>query len=177
MGEGRTPDNIKLSKAVSQTVEEVLKFNPNHGQDGKFSSGGAPQVEKIRAAIENAQGGWVGADWTHEQVARCDHPDHGRLVPCPHCFVVREPDSEDGEQGSPVYCEGDDVSGCQTCRDAEADAEEAERLGQAALEELAVGDVAACARNLRAAANLEAAYGDDPTWGPPALLAEQSVDK
>jgi hypothetical protein len=120
----------------------------------------AEKVEKIRAAIENAQGGWVGADWTHlldspEQVARY---------------------SEDGVQASPVYCEGDG-SECQTCRDAEADAAEAEQLGQAALEELAVGDVVACARNLRAAANLEAAYGDDPIWGPPALLAEQSVDE
>ena len=54
MGTGRTPDNIKLSKVVSQTVEEVLKFNPNHGPDGKFSSGGGGG-QSDSTATENAR--------------------------------------------------------------------------------------------------------------------------
>ena len=96
------------------------------------------------AAIEEAQGSWHGADWTHELAI------DGRKVL-----------DDDGE---PIYCDGTEE--CQTCDDAEEDAAEAEDAARDALTSLRSGDVEEALRYLELAVRIENHWGDSPTYGP-----------
>ena len=95
------------------------------------------------AAIEEAQGSWHGADWTHELAI------DGKVL------------DDDGE---PIYCDGTEE--CQTCDDAEEDAAEAEDAARDALASLRSGDVGEALKSLELAVRIENHWGDSPTYGP-----------
>ena len=123
---------------------------------GSFDGPGyrmAAHVFDLEHAIEAAQGQWVGADWQHE--LRRD----GRIVL-----------ADDGE--TPVYCNGE-VADCELCSAVKLASFDADARSHEARRAVAKGDFATAAELLSAARDLEAAYGDAPTWGPVAKLAER----
>lgn len=113
-------------------------------------------TDDLRAAIRRAQEGWTGADWTHEWSG--------------------ESGEHDGE-----YCDGD-LEGCDVCARAEDAAAEASAHGHTALVQLGQledgerDDWGTVVRVLGMAAAEERRYGDDPTWRPVVLLAEQLAE-
>lgn len=104
-------------------------------------------------AIEQAQGSWTTADWTHEAgVEMADQSD---------------PDEQ------PVYCSGG-VDGCTVCADATRDAADADAHGDRAIGHLERGSIALAVAAVEEASDLERAYGDDPIWRP-ALEAVRAI--
>ncbi len=104
-------------------------------------------VNTIIDAIEDAQGCWTEADWTHE--------------------------SGIDSHGNPTYCDGGNSASCGTCADAEYDAELAATMGSKAIVALQAGNVHRALDLIDEASSLEIHWGDDPCWGVPLSLLEE----
>ena len=102
---------------------------------------------RAERVVEQAIRAWTECDWSHEATDLMGN-------------LLRD------DRARPVECGGGEPQRCGYCRDALADAEAAQALGEEALDALREGDLASALRGCRAAAALERDWGDAPAWDP-----------